>query len=78
MDLKEVKMNTTKYLSSEQVSRIFTTYSAGTIRRLAQIGCIPVACWVGSEPGFNRDPETIRALLGLSCKKGRPNDCRCR
>ena len=66
MDLKEVEMNTTKYLSSEQVSHIFTTYSPGTIRKLAQIGRIPVACWVGREPGFRRDPETIRVLIDLT------------
>ena len=68
--LEEVKMNTIKYLSSEQVSHIFTTYSPGTIRRLAQIGYIPVACWVGREPGFSRDPMTIRALLNLIYREG--------
>ena len=59
-------MHTANYLSSEQVSRIFTVYSPDTIRKLAATGHIPVGCWVGHEPEFRRDPETIRVLINLT------------
>jgi hypothetical protein len=59
-------MNTENYLSSEQVSRIFTVYSPNTFRLLAMEGKVPVAEWCGHEPTFNRDPATVRAILRLT------------
>ena len=64
-------MRENNYLSSEQVSHVFTAYSPETIRELGRKGRLPVACWVGDEPGFGRDPVTIRALIGLSRREGR-------
>lgn len=56
-------MNQSKPISSEQVSQLFTTCSATTLRELAQRGDLPVDHW---EPMFRRDAETIRALLSLA------------
>ena len=59
-------MTSANYLSSEQVSRIFTVYSANTIRLLAMAGRVPVAEWRSHEPIFKRDPATVRAILRLT------------
>ena len=66
-------MNTTKYLSSQQVSHIWTTYSPTTIRDFAEKGKLPVAFWVGQEPLFARSAETIHAMLRLGCEEGKSN-----
>ena len=64
-------MNTQmNYMSSEQVCHIWTLFHPSTIRFLAQDGQIPVACWVGQEPGFSRDTQTIRALVELARSYG--------
>jgi hypothetical protein len=59
-------MVSTNYLSSDQVSRIFTVYSPNTFRLLAMIGKVPVAEWHNHEPVFKRDPATVRAILRLT------------
>ena len=59
-------MEPTNYLSSEQVSRIFTVYSAKTFKLLARAGEVPVAKWCNQEPIFSRDPSTVRAILRLT------------
>jgi hypothetical protein len=59
-------MNTTSFLSSEQVARIWTMFLPGTIRELAAKGKLPVAVWLGKEPIFARDERTIRALRGIA------------
>ncbi len=63
-------MTTTNYLSSEQVSRIFTTYSAASIRELARKKKLPVVRW---EPIFSRDAETIQALIKLTQGEDKSN-----
>jgi hypothetical protein len=63
-------MKTTNYLSSEQVSHIFTAYSPATIRELAVNGKVPVANWSDREPAFKNDPEMTRAMLRLTRGKG--------
>lgn len=67
-------METTNWLSSEQVSRIWTAYTPSTIRELAQKRQLPVLFWVGREPAFGQDTETIRALERLVNGSGRQND----
>jgi hypothetical protein len=56
----------TNFLSSEQVSRIWTLYSADTIREMAARGALPVAVWIQQEPIFARDAATIRALTEVT------------
>lgn len=56
-------MNPANFLSSEQMSSIFTTFSSDTIRRHARNGLLPVASWDGADPVFARTPETARAML---------------
>jgi hypothetical protein len=64
--IKGVNMESGRFLSSEQVSRIFTLYSPNTVRLLAMAGEIPVASWFHHEPVFNRDPGTVRAIFRLT------------
>ncbi len=63
-------MNAQNYMSSEQVCQIWTLFCPSTIRFLAQEGQIPVACWVGQEPGFSRDTQTIKSLVELARSYG--------
>jgi hypothetical protein len=65
-------MQTTGCLSSDQLSRIWTTHRPSTIRELAQKGRLPVQFWFGREPVFGRDPQTIRAILRLTNGKSKP------
>jgi hypothetical protein len=66
-------METTNYLSSEQVSQIFTTYSPATIRKLAVNGKLPVAGWSQTEPVFRNDTAITRAMLRLNRGKDASN-----
>jgi hypothetical protein len=59
-------MITSKYLSSRQFCRIFTNLRPATIRRLAAKGQLPVVAWLGTEPFFERDEETIRAMVNIA------------
>jgi hypothetical protein len=56
-------MESVSYLSSDQVSELFTSCRPATIRELAKRGVLPVDHW---EPMFKRDATTIRALLSLT------------
>lgn len=58
-------MKATKFLSSDEVSRIFTNFLPATIRNLAAKGQVPVAAWIGKEPVFARDEQTIRAIVSI-------------
>ena len=64
-------METTNFLSTEEVSRIFTVYSPHTFRLLAMAGEVPVANWRNDEPVFRRDPSTVRAILRLTRAENR-------
>ena len=68
-----MSMNTERYLSSEQLSHIWTLFSPSTIRELARQGKVPVRCWIGQEPGFGRDSQTIRTLVEMSRRYGTGN-----
>ena len=59
-------MSNTRFLTSDQVSRIWTLYSADTIRELAREGKLPVEVWLDQEPIFARDSRTIRALIEVA------------
>jgi hypothetical protein len=63
---ERLMMETTNYLSTEEVSRIFTVYSPNTFRLLAMAGEVPAAKWCKDEPVFRRDPSTVRAILRLT------------
>jgi hypothetical protein len=56
-------MNLTSFLSTEEMSSIFTTFSPETIRSYAREGLLPVAAWRETDPLFARTPETVRAML---------------
>jgi len=58
--------NACSFLCSEQVAQIFTTFLPSTIREFAIDERLPVAFWVGKEPMFERNSETIREILRVS------------
>ncbi len=54
------------YLSSEQISHVWTLFTPNTIREFAMKGRVPVTVWIDKEPGFSRDSNTIRAFVRLA------------
>jgi hypothetical protein len=58
-------MQPTTLLSCKEVSRIFTNFHHGTIRKLAAKGQLPVAAWIEAEPLFARDARTIRSIISI-------------
>jgi|KBSMisStandDraft_5_1062788.scaffolds.fasta_scaffold01703_10 hypothetical protein len=59
-------MNNCRFLSSEQVASIFTTFVPATIREFAVEEKLPVAFWWGQEPFFERDVTTIQQILRVT------------
>jgi hypothetical protein len=56
-------MKNEDFLSTAQLSLIFTMLSPNTIQRYAKSGLIPIDHWNGEEPMFARTSEIARAMM---------------
>jgi hypothetical protein len=54
-----------EFLTRKDVAQIFTLCKWRTIQELAKDGKLPVTEWSEQGPLFQRDPETVRAMVRL-------------
>ena len=59
-------LHASQFLNAEQITWIWTAWGAESIRELARKGKLPVAFWVGKEPLFSRDMQTVLAMTRLT------------
>ncbi len=55
-----------QFLNADQLAWIWTGWRPDSIRELARKGKVPVAFWVGREPLFARDIQTVLVMTRLT------------